>query len=131
MISKSLISILCFVLVLIQVDSTCINNIQVQLVIESANTVSSKSYTIASGSNVIQLLEIDHILDTTYFNGLGLYVNAIDGEFAYWVPNQQFWELLVNSRVSDLGASNYILKANDVITWRIVTYDPITMADLK
>jgi hypothetical protein len=121
MISKSLISVLCFVLVLSQIDSTCIKNIQVQLVIESENTVSSKSYTIASGSNVIQLLEIDHMLDTTYFNGLGLFVNAIDGVFANWVPNKQYWQLLVNSRVSDLGASSYILQPNDVITWKVVT----------
>jgi hypothetical protein len=131
MISKSLISFVCLILVLNQVDSTCINNIQVQLVIESAIEVSSKSYTIASGSNVIQLLEIDHVLSTSDSHGYGPYVDAIDGVFAYWVPNQQFWELLVNSVPSQLSASNYILQPNDVITWRIVTYDPITMADLK
>jgi hypothetical protein len=131
MISKSYISVLCFVLFLSQIDSACIKNIQVQLVIESGFEVSSKSYSIASGSNVIQLLEIDHVLSTSDSHGYGPYVDAIDGVFAYWVPNQQFWLLLVNSVPSQLSASNYILKANDVITWRIVAYDPITMADFK
>jgi hypothetical protein len=44
MISKLLISILCLVLHLSQIDSTCIKSIQVQLVIESENKVSSNSY---------------------------------------------------------------------------------------
>ena len=133
MISKSFISsfFLCFVVLLSKTNSSCVKNIQVQLIIESNETVTSKIYSIASGSNVIQLLEIDRTLGTSDSHGFGPYVDAIDGVYAHWVPNQQFWELIVNSKVSDLSASNYILQPNDVITWKIVTYDPNTDSDLK
>lgn len=124
MISRAVLIIIaaCFGPFLFTINCVCINKFQVQLIIE---TNPPETYWASQGENVIQLLEgLNHVLDTTNFPGLGLYVNAIDGVFANWEPDHQYWMLLINSKESDLGASNYVLKPNDVVTWKIVTFDP-------
>ena len=97
------------------------SEISVSQTIQKSNTsVSTTKYNVAVGTNAFQLLEVNHKLNTTYFNGLGYFVNAIDGVFP---KSNEYWEFVINNKSSDVGASNYTLKQNDAILWRISSFD--------
>jgi hypothetical protein len=53
--------------------------------------------------------------------GTSAYVVAINGRRAD-SGKREFWELLVNGQPSAVGAGSYLIKAGDVIEWKIGTY---------
>ncbi|PIT87785.1 MAG: hypothetical protein COU31_00980 [Candidatus Magasanikbacteria bacterium CG10_big_fil_rev_8_21_14_0_10_40_10] len=55
--------------------------------------------------------------DGVKYSSLGFFVTAIDGIKNNPVKNT-YWFYYVNGQSATIGASNYILKSNDIITWK-------------
>lgn len=53
--------------------------------------------------------------------GINAYIISINGKTADTGKNE-FWELLINGKPSEVGAGSYIIKAGDKIIWQINTF---------
>ncbi len=54
-------------------------------------------------------------------SGINAYVVSIEGRMADTKKNE-FWELIINDKPSEVGAGSYIIKAGDKIVWQINTF---------
>ena len=54
-------------------------------------------------------------------SGINAYVTALNGRAADTAKNE-FWELIINGKPSEVGAGSYIIKDGDNITWKINTF---------
>ena len=94
--------------------------ILVSQTIEKSNSlIDTKIYKVKEGLNAFELLQLDHNVNSTYFNGLGYFVNAIDNVFP---EANQYWQFLVNNKPSKVGSSSYKLKVRDLVRWKISSY---------
>ena len=67
------------------------------------------------GKNALDLLKSGHTIETKTFSGIGEYVTTIDGKKE---DSKHFWALYVNGKQSQVGASDYKVKAGDKIEWK-------------
>ena len=68
-----------------------------------------------SGQTALDLLKASHTIETKTFSGIGEYVTTIDGKKE---DSKHFWALYVNGKQSQVGASDYKVKAGDKIEWK-------------
>lgn len=54
-------------------------------------------------------------------SGINAYVVSIEGRVADSKKNE-FWELIINDKPSEVGAGSYIIKSGDKIVWQINTF---------
>ncbi len=53
--------------------------------------------------------------------GVNAYVTSLNGRAAD-TKNNEFWELTINGKASEVGAGSYIIKEGDKIIWQIKTF---------
>ena len=75
-----------------------------------------EAYLVQASTTAMEMLELNHTLDTKDFGSLGKMVMGIDGLKA---DNKHFWEFLVNGKSSNLGASSYKPQNGDKIEWKL------------
>jgi len=81
------------------------------------SNVNKPGYQVAPSTNAFELLNTTHqVVAKDYGSGMGEFVQTIDGIAA---DSKHFWQLFVNGKPSNLGASNYILKNGDKIEWKL------------
>ncbi len=74
------------------------------------------SYLGQDGKNALEILKSSYNVETKTSDGLGEFVTSIDGR----VPDDKhFWAFYVNGEQSQVGASSYITKSTDAITWKL------------
>lgn len=54
-------------------------------------------------------------------SGINTYLTSIEGRVADSKKNE-FWELIINGKPSEVGAGSYIIKSGDKIVWQINTF---------
>jgi hypothetical protein len=74
------------------------------------------SYKGEDGKNALELLKRGHKVETTNYSGLGDFVTSIDGATA---DSKHFWAFYVNESQAQVGASAYVTKSADTITWKL------------
>ncbi|QQG50253.1 MAG: DUF4430 domain-containing protein [Candidatus Berkelbacteria bacterium] len=73
------------------------------------------SYQGVEGKNAVELLRERAVIETKTYEGLGELVIAINGKAS---TENQFWVFYINGAPAEVGASTYITKATDVLTWK-------------
>ncbi len=74
-------------------------------------------YNGAEGRNAMELLKELYLVKTKDFgSGLGEFVESINGVSA---ASDEFWAFYVNGKSSNIGASSYSTKSDDLIEWRL------------
>jgi len=102
----------------VNVNSTTSTNLNTNVSVNtSANTnaAATISYSGQIGKNALELLESKHQVDVSSQG----FVNAIDGVKP---GDHQFWSFYVNGKQAEVGARDYITKADDQIEWRLESY---------
>lgn len=89
------------------------------LIIDGGAEVDATAYIDKSALEATRDLTNNNL--TTTGSGINAYVTAINGRSADPKKNE-YWEMLVNAKPSEVGAGSYILKKGDQIEWRISTY---------
>ena len=84
------------------------------------SSLNKVSDVIPVGENAIDLLKLDHKIETQNYSGIGEFVQSIDG---VQPDSKHYWEFFVNGQSSNVGASSYTLKNGDKIEWKISTPD--------
>jgi len=74
------------------------------------------SYKGVDGKNALELLKINHKVETKDFSGLGEYVEAIDG---IKPDSKHFWKFFINGKSATVGAGTYVTKNSDMLEWEI------------
>jgi hypothetical protein len=74
------------------------------------------TYQGAAGKSALDLLKQSYQAETKDYSGLGEMVTSINGKAA---DSKHFWAFYINGQQSQQGASSYITKANDKITWKL------------
>ena len=82
---------------------------------QSAQTV-TVSYQGEEGKTALELLRVNHQVETEEFSGLGEFVTAINGIKA---GDSHFWAFYVNGQQAQVGASQYETKNSDQIEWKL------------
>lgn len=83
---------------------------------EKAEPQKKVSYQGEEGRSALELLKQKHEVETDTFDGIGEFVVSIDGVVA---DDKHFWAVYVNDQLSQVGASEYITKLDDTITWKL------------
>ena len=76
---------------------------------------SAETLELKAGQTALDLLKASHTIETKTFSGIGEYVTTIDGKKE---DSKHFWALYVNGKQSQVGASDYKVKAGDKIEWK-------------
>lgn len=87
----------------------------VQTAINSQQQVTELSYHGQNGVNALTLLKKYAQITTKHYS-FGDFVVSIDGTVG---NGPKYWTLYVNNKQSDVGASDYITKNDDTITWKL------------
>jgi len=102
-----------------------IKNTSIAMGVKDPKTNESKTYygNIIEGENVFtymkNLQEQNKDFTFSYSESqYGIFVNSINGYSAN-IDNKEFWELLVNGEVSQVGIADYVIKSGDVLSWQI------------
>lgn len=77
---------------------------------------SEVTYNGVEGVNALELLKQSHEVETKNYEGIGELVTSIDGVVS---DGGHFWAFYVNDQQSQVGASAYITKDTDKITWKL------------
>lgn len=73
------------------------------------------------GKTVLEATEASVKEVKTEGSGINAYVVSIEGRVADSKKNE-FWELAINGKPSEVGAGSHIIKAGDKIIWQINTF---------
>lgn len=73
------------------------------------------TYQGVEGKNAVELLKQQALVETKTYEGLGELVVSINGKAS---TENQFWVFYINGAPAEVGASTYVTKATDVITWK-------------
>lgn len=74
------------------------------------------AYDGVEGQSALALLKSNYEVETITYEGIGEMVTSIDGVAA---SDSQFWSFYVNQQQAQVGASAYITKDTDKITWKL------------
>ena len=92
--------------------------------IQATMELQGKSFPLSNGANSTvydALLELasDKKITVEFksFNGLGYFVESLNGQSSNKIKGQ-YWIFSINGVKSQVGISGYILKQDDVITWK-------------
>ncbi len=83
--------------------------------VEGSN-LNQPSYQVTDGQTAFDLLNSTHKVTAKDYGSMGQFVQSIDG---ITPDSQHFWELFVNGKSSNVGASSYTLKNGDQIQWKL------------
>jgi hypothetical protein len=83
---------------------------------EHPDTAGDVTYKGVEGKTALELLKASHKVETKTYEGIGELVTSIDGVAP---DSKHFWALYVNDAQSQVGASQYVTKATDTITWKL------------
>lgn len=89
--------------------------IQVQT---SEITIDTSKFT---GKTALQATEASVEEIKTEGSGINAYITSLNGRAADSKKNE-FWELTINGKPSEVGAGSYIIKAEDKIIWKITNF---------
>ncbi|HKU18945.1 MAG TPA: DUF4430 domain-containing protein [Candidatus Saccharimonadales bacterium] len=87
----------------------------VAIVKTGANQFTQLSYQGEAGKSALVLLKT-HASVVTKNSSYGVYVESINGVAGG--TSSKYWMLYVNGKQAQVGASSYITKAGDVVTWK-------------
>lgn len=83
----------------------------------AGSTVNNGYVQLLQSATVYDILTISHkVTATSYGSGMGEFVQSIDG---ITPDSKHFWELYINGKSSNVGASTYVLKDGDIIEWKL------------
>ena len=91
---------------------------QITVTQKIAGQAAEKIYKLDPSENksALELLKSDHRLETKVYEGIGEMVLSIDGV----KPDaKHFWAFYLNGLSSNVGASSYSVKNNDIIEWKL------------
>lgn len=89
-------------------------------VVANTNATTSYLYPGKDGKTALELLKVAYPNTVTKTSGsLGEYVTSINGREA---ASNEYWQLLVNGKSSDVGASQYLTKSTDVLEWKLTSF---------
>ncbi len=91
------------------------DNGHVQTVTNAQNQLTQISYSGKNGVNAYVLLE-NHATVQAKKYSFGYLVTSINGTAG---NGPKYWTLYVNGKESNVGASSYITKSSDTITWKL------------
>lgn len=94
-------------------ESVIVKSTVSQVVLGSGR--SAETLELKAGQTALDLLKASHTIETKTFSGIGEYVTTIDGKKE---DSKHFWALYVNGKQSQVGASDYKVKAGDKIEWK-------------
>jgi hypothetical protein len=91
------------------------NSGHVQTITNSQHQLTQISYDGQNGVNAFNLLKKYATVQTKHYS-FGYFVKAINGVAG---NGPKYWTLFVNGKEANVGASAYITKSSDIITWRL------------
>jgi hypothetical protein len=89
---------------------------QVSLRVNSLPSQGKTSFYVADGSSAVAILRKDYTITTKNFQGLGEFVESIDG---IKPDGAHFWAFYVNGKSSTIGASSFVPKPGDAMEWKL------------
>lgn len=103
---------------------TANTNVAVQNVNAAANTntavVTTYTYKGQDGKTALELLKTAYPNSTTKTSGsLGEYVTGINGKEA---GSNEYWQLFLNGKSSEVGASTLVTKPTDTLEWKLASF---------
>jgi hypothetical protein len=106
-----------------QVSAPTISQNQTSNQIATQTGAQTVTYQGQDGKSALVLLQSMHQVQVQHFS-FGDEVMSIDGV----TPDNStaYWEFMVNGKDSPVGASTYITKSTDAITWRVSKIYPAT-----
>lgn len=108
----------------IATPSPTVNQTKVTLCINASSAVGNYPIVYIEGETAYQLLvriaSINHFTINATNYGWGIYVECIGGLCNDNYEN--FWFFYINGKSSEVGSSDYIVKANDIISWSYHEY---------
>jgi len=91
------------------------NSGQVQTVTNTQNKITQISYDGQNGINAYALLQKHATVQSKHYS-FGYFVTSIDGVAG---TGPKYWTLYVNGKEASVGASAYITKNSDRVTWKL------------
>lgn len=91
------------------------NNGDVQTASNTQHQLTQISYNGQTGINALALLQKHATVQTKKYS-FGLFVESIDGVTG---NGPKYWTFFVNGKEASTGASSYITKSSDRITWKL------------
>lgn len=88
--------------------------------VKKATVQNGVTYQGVNGQNALKLLKDAHNVTTKTYPGIGEYVVTIDG---ITPDKSHFWSFYVNGKQSQVGASSYITKNSDTLSWKLNSFN--------
>ncbi len=98
-----------------------VQNLETTLGIKNASDFSPADVSGFIGKTALEATYASAKEIKTNGTGVNAYITSLNGRAAEAKKNE-FWELTINGKSSDVGAGSYIIKAGDKIVWQINTF---------
>jgi hypothetical protein len=93
-------------------------SLNVYQTVQGSSLNQAAPYQLQQGKSALDLLQATHKVEVKDYAGIGAFVTGIDGMAP---DNKHFWELFVNGKSSNVGASSFLPQNNDKIEWKLST----------
>jgi hypothetical protein len=97
-------------------SNSTVNDTQQQVQTQQVPNISEIKYLGVEGRTALDLLKVNHNVETESFGDLGEMVKGIDGVEP---DSSHFWSFYLNGAQAQVGASGYVTKPTDVIEWKL------------